>query len=261
VTAIFTRADGTPFVKPRRRDFGSDYEYARAFGDYQREITSEASRAVYEAPRRQPILPQLANGNTERRTNMAKLRGKAKAAFLRRMAKGRRKKSGGYKKKSHKKKSHKKKAHHRKKSSQKRRGHKRFGSMAHALSGGSPGTAKAVKQVVDKMSHTMAVMKKRLEKECAVAIRKAKKSGGGHVGRKKRRRKGGHKKTRHHGHGKTHHVRDVASHHYGRGHGKRVTASALVKAAKNKTWTCAGPRRTGCGGGSRGGHVIDRKRR
>lgn len=184
---------------------------------------------------------------------MPKLRGKAKAAFVARMKKGR-KKAG------------KPRAARRKKTTHKKHHAKRFGSMAHMLSGSNPQAAKAVKQVTDRLTSEMGRMKKKLEKECATALRKAKK----HPGRKKVRR---HKKSskkrarkahrtharKAHSHrSKTHHVRDVSRRIYG---SKSVSASAIVRGAKNKTWTCAGPRRTGCGGGSRGGHVLDRKRR
>lgn len=38
-----------------------------------------------------------------------------------------------------------------------------------------------------------------------------------------------------------------------------VTAAQILKGAKShrlKTWLCVGPKRTGCGGGKRGGHVL-----
>lgn len=49
-------------------------------------------------------------------------------------------------------------------------------------------------------------------------------------------------------------------HHGGKHHkGGVVTAATILRNAKTKgmrVWTCAGVRRTGCGGGKRGGHVV-----
>lgn len=38
-----------------------------------------------------------------------------------------------------------------------------------------------------------------------------------------------------------------------------VTAASIIKGAKSrgyKAWVCAGPKRSGCGGGKKGGHVV-----
>lgn len=40
---------------------------------------------------------------------------------------------------------------------------------------------------------------------------------------------------------------------------KTVTAASILKGSKSyktKAWLCAGPKRTGCGGGKKGGHVL-----
>lgn len=47
--------------------------------------------------------------------------------------------------------------------------------------------------------------------------------------------------------------------HGARKHGNVVTAADILRNAKSKrmkVWSCAGMRRTGCGGGKRGGHVV-----
>lgn len=174
---------------------------------------------------------------------MAKLRGKAKKAFLARMARGR-KKAGhhaGRRKKSHKR-TARKGTHH------KSRRTKKYGSMAHTLSAGSPQTARAVKQVMDKAAHEMKKLKTELQK-CEVAVKKTR----GHVKRSGPRRKKHHKKAGKH----------AAKHHRAKRHHKGhsgVSAGAIIRGAKVKSWTCTGPRRTGCGGGARGGHVMKRIR-
>ena len=46
-----------------------------------------------------------------------------------------------------------------------------------------------------------------------------------------------------------------------------ITADAILKGTKarsakaNKFWVCAGVKRTGCGGGKGGGHVVSKKGR
>lgn len=46
---IITDANGRPFEKPRRADYTSDLEFARAFHAYRDRITAEANRAFDDA--------------------------------------------------------------------------------------------------------------------------------------------------------------------------------------------------------------------
>jgi len=149
----------------------------------------------------------------------------------------------------------------------------------HAVPAAGLAQAKVVKHAADKMAHEMRSMRERLEAECKQQIRHVKKQAVQASGAIAGLRALGHKpkirvvhhKARHPGHPA--HVRHVGAHapHHkkaarmGGAHERHeVTAASIIHGAKvgarrgryASFWVCAGPKRTGCGGGARGGHVL-----
>lgn len=213
---------------------------------------------------------------------MAKLHGKAKAEFSARMAKGR--KTGHH--------GHKKKAKHRRAPSLHGTRQPKF-TAAGSYFGHKHASAQghAIKSMADKAAADM----KRLAEQCkldvkrAVAAAKKIKAKKPKKARKKKAKKHGHKKAHHKKHHKVAHHAKAPKHHkkthhhvakhrhavhrakkarHGKHHEKHVTASQVLgmrpkKARKKismKRWTCEAPVRTGCGGGAKGGHVLNRVR-